>query len=46
MTADPDQLRNLYDLAEFADMRNRLLRAFIAAEMEKEGMRRKRIAVA
>jgi len=46
MEADPDQTRNLYDLAEFADVRNRLMRSFVRAEMGKEGVRRKRIAVA
>jgi len=46
MEADPDQMHNLYDVAELRDLRDRLLRKLIAAEMEREGARRKRIAVA
>ncbi|MBT3287264.1 MAG: sulfatase-like hydrolase/transferase [Victivallales bacterium] len=46
MASDPEQRINLYDLPEHADLRTRLLRRFIAAEMEKEGVRRPRTSVA
>jgi len=46
LKTDPDQRENLWDRPDYSGIKNRLLRHFISAEMEKDGKLRTRTAPA